>query len=75
MRVLNFQIDFSCKQNVLRRNVILHFRLTFTRRITSCRLFSPVQPGISHVQAYLINFQNEFARKRGLEEEDLILHF
>lgn len=61
MRILNFQIDFSCKQNVLRRNVILHFRLSFTRRITSCRLFSPVQSGIS--------------QKRGLEEEDLILHF
>lgn len=75
MRILNFQIDFSCKQNVLRRNVILHFRLSFTRRITSCRLFSPFQSGISHVRTYLINFQNRFPQKRGLEEEDLILHF
>ena len=46
-----------------RKNFILHFRLIFTRRTTSCRLFSTAQSGTSHIQVYLINFQIRFFRK------------
>lgn len=61
----NFQIYFSGKQSVLRRNVILRFRLIFTRETTSCRLSSPTYSGTYRRLSILDKFANSiFSRTK-----------
>ena len=69
-----FSFLFSWKWNFKRTNFILHFQLTFTYRMISCRLFSPTEFEISYVQVYLINFQTRFSRKLSREWKKFILY-
>lgn len=51
--IKHIQILFFWKWNLKRKNFILYILLIFASRITSSRLFSPVQFEINHVQIYL----------------------
>lgn len=57
---------FSWKQSVLRINFIPRSQFIFTRRITSCRLFTPLRSRIRHVLVCLVNFRTWFSRKRSV---------
>lgn len=66
---------FSWKQSVLRINFVPRSPFIFTRRITSCRLFTPLRSRISHVLVRLVNFQTRFSRERSVIWKNCIPYF
>lgn len=53
----------------------LAFDLSFAHLITFCRLFIPVECGISHDQVYLINIRTGFSRKLKRECNNFVSYF